>query len=157
MNSISQGHFSCGLCLFCWQFLEVLGSKRIGGAWDIELRALANSAGCLSLEAGMPISTAVLPKVFYGVVGANPKAKKSVQVHKSQPRIVSIQIFLQNTAELLCLTVVSRSMPWTISGRAWERPEAIGRPTTWQLPTEALEPIAIARQCPTFLKAQHSC
>lgn len=65
----------------------MLGSKRIGEAWDVELRALANSPSCLSLEAGMAISTAVHPKVFCGVVGANPKAKKSVQGHESQPRM----------------------------------------------------------------------
>ena len=66
MNSISQGHFSCGLCLFCWQFLEVLGPKRIGGAWDVELRSLANSAGCLSLEAGMPSAQQSFQKYSVG-------------------------------------------------------------------------------------------
>ena len=39
---------------------------------------------------------------------------------------------------------VSRSMPWTVSGRAWERREAVGRPTTWQLPMEALEPMTVS-------------
>lgn len=90
----------------------MLGSKRAGEAYEVELRGIfTNFPSCLGLNAAVAISIAIPQKVFHGRLGAHPKARKSVQGHRPVPRMVSLNPYFSLWGSVPYTRVVSRILP----------------------------------------------